>query len=85
MGEILTSHDSNEEVELLHSVAEGGTDQSRSCQAAAEYDDWSTAKLVNEDTADWTCRQRRPTRSRNLKLGTLNNCSSVKIYNLFPL
>lgn len=55
----LTSHHPYEEVELLHCVAEGGSNESRPCQTTTEDDDWSTAKFVHEDTADWTWREKR--------------------------
>lgn len=50
----LTSHHTDEEVELLHGVAEGGDDEPQPGQAATEHDDWTTAKLVDQDAADWT-------------------------------
>lgn len=59
----LTSHDADEEVELRHSVAEGGRDESRPCQTTAEDDDWSTAKSVHKDAADGAWREKRRVRT----------------------
>lgn len=50
----LTSHHSNEKVQLLHRVAEGGGNQAGSCQTTTKYDDRSTAKPVHQDAADWS-------------------------------
>ena len=59
VGEILTSHYSYEEVELLHRVAERGCDQSWPWQTTTDHDDWSTAEFVHKDAADWAWRRRR--------------------------
>lgn len=56
VSKMLTSHDSDEEVELRHGVAEGGPDQSRPSQTTPDEDDWSTAIFVHKDAAEWTWR-----------------------------
>lgn len=55
---MLTSHYPDEEVKLLHGVAERGNDETRPSQTSTNYDDRSTAKSVDKDAADWTWRQR---------------------------
>lgn len=55
----LTPHHSYEEVQLLHCVAEGSSDQSRPCQATTGYDDWTTAKSVHKDAADWAYSKKK--------------------------
>lgn len=55
---MLTSHYPNEEIKLLHGVAERGDDETQPSQTSTNYDDRSTAKSVDKDAADWTWRQR---------------------------